>query len=204
MGAEIKFHDKGGNIRTLDEMVLFDTMTNAMVKISYTHHKIHDGCSFTVAYADTTLADGETIIMAFKTMSGTKKAHLFIEFSTLVGGYIEIWEAPTWTTNTGTATAIINRRRDANPKVSGLTEDKTATPAFTTTGNILVNPTGLAGGTSLHKHYAWGERGKVGAIGQRDENEFVLRPDTQYAIVFNGIGANNKAQVILNWYEHDG
>lgn len=204
MTVKIVFEDSKGRIRPLDNILAVDAMTRALAGVSYVHHKIHDGNSFATDFADATLADAATIIMVFKTMKGTRRVHLLMEFSTLVGGYIEIWEGPIWTTNTGTVNPITNRLRKSGTRVSGLLEDKTSTPVFTATGNVLVNPTGLntGGATSLHKHYAWGERGKVGAIGQRDENEFVLKPDTQYAVVFTGIGASNKAQLILNWYEH--
>jgi len=204
----IRFRDKDSKIKSLDEIILQDSLTNAMVQISYPHHEVHDGCSFTTVFTDETLADAETIVLAFKTPRGTKRIHLLLMFTTLVGGSLNIWQDATWTTTTGVVNPIINRKQEEDTKVSGVTEDLTTTPAFTATGNILSNPTltgGVvtpAGATSLDKQYAWGEKGKIGAGYLRDENEFILRPDTTYAIVFTSIGAANKAQVSLNWYEH--
>jgi len=207
MPAKVVFYDKDGNERTLDQILLMDEMSSSPVSITFPHHKIHNGDSFTTNFTDETLADAETIILAFKTATGKEKVHLFAFFSTLVGGSLNIWEGATWTTNTGVVNPIINRRRDENPKSSGMREDLTSTPTFMATGNILSNPT-LTGGvvtptgaTSLDKQYAWGERGKIGAGNLRDENEFILKPDTTYAIVFTAIGASNKAQINLNWYE---
>jgi len=201
--------DKDGKARSIEEILLLDAMSGTPVGITFPHHKIHNGDSFTTNFTDETLADAETIILAFKTATGPKRIHLFAFFSTLVGGSLNIWEGATWTTTTGVVNPIINRRRDENPNTSGLLEDLTATPAFTATGNILSNPT-LTGGvvtptsaTSLDKQYAWGEKGKIGAGYLRDENEFILKPDTTYAIVFTSIGASNKAQINLNWYESE-
>ena len=203
MPSKVKFYDKDGNLKSLDEIILQDALTNALVSITYPHYEVHEGCSFTTNFTDETLADGETIILAFKTAMGTKRVHLFVFFTTLVGGSLEIWEDVTWTTTTGVVNPIINRRRDENPKASGMREDLTATPAFTATGNILSNPTlSVVGAASLDKQYAWGEKGKIGAGYLRDENEFILKADTLYAVVFTAIGADNKAQVSLNWYEH--
>lgn len=205
---EVKFKDKDNNVHTLDEILLLDALSGASVGITSPHHRIHVGDAFTTNFTDETLADAETMILAFKTPVGPKRVHLFAFFSTLVGGSLNIWEGATWTTTTGTVNPIINRRRDENPKPSGIREDLTATPAFTATGNMLSNPT-LTGGVvtptgaeSLDKQYAWGEKGKVGAGYLRDENEFILKPNTTYAIIFTAIGASNKAQINLNWYEN--
>lgn len=205
----VKFKDKDNNVRTLDEILLIDALSGTPVGITFPHYKIHSGDAFTTNFTDETLADAETVILAFKTATGTKRVHLFAFFSTLVGGHLDIWRDATWTTNTGVVNPIRNRNDEDNPNQSGLLEDLTTTPTFTATGNILSNPT-LTGGvvtptgaTSLDKQYAWGERGKIGAGYLRDENEFILKPDTTYAIVFTAIGASNKAQVNLNWYESE-
>ena len=205
MPSKVKFYDKDGNLLSLDEIILFDAMSGSPVTITFPHHKIHDGTAFTTNVADEAMSNAETIIIVFKTPTRIKKVHMFVFFATLVGGSLEIWEDATWTTNTGTATTIINRKRDENPVVSGIREDKTTTPVFNATGNVLSNPTGLGTGSakSIDKQYAWGEKGKIGAGYLRDENEFVLKPDTAYAIVFTAIGDSNKAQVSLNWYESD-
>jgi hypothetical protein len=181
-----------------------DGITNAHTIIDYAHHEVHGGSSFTTEFADNTMANAETIIIVFKTMAGTKKIHMLSSMTTLVGGSLQIWEGATWTTNTGALLPIINRKRETTMASSGILEDLTATPAFTETNNMLVNPTGLNIGaaTSIHLHYAYGERGKIGAGTQRDIDEYILKPETQYAIVFTAIGASNKGQIILNWYEH--
>ncbi len=180
-----------------------DNASYARISINSPHNQIHERNYFLSDLVDESMADNDTFILAFKTMSLPKKVHLLVEFSTLVGGDLQVWEGATWTTNTGTANPIVNRFRETNLNSSGLLEDKTATPAFTATDNILLNPTGLGTGSaiSLHHFYAWGKKEKLQAGGQRDLEELVLKPDTQYAIVFTADGGSNKAQVILNWYE---
>lgn len=181
-----------------------DEMTGTLVVIDSPHHEVHEGDSFFTEAVDLTLANAETLIIAFKTSAGTERVHLTGEFTTLLGGNVQVWENPTWTTNTGTLAPIYNRRREATMESSTLLEDWTATPAFTATDNVLVNVTGLNTGaaTPLHHFYAFAAQGRGSSGGARDSHELILKPDTQYAIVFTSSGANNQAQMILNWYEH--
>jgi len=204
MGAEIKFIDKDGHIRTLDEILQLGR-EGSVVMLSHFEYEIHQGKAFTFNAVNETLGDTDTIIVAFKTAKGVK-VHLVAGFSTLVGGYGEIWEGPTWTTNTGTSTAVINRRRSKGAAPSTLLEDKTVTPNFTPTGKVLVNPTGLGTGsaTSIWKRYAWGLTARFEGGEYRASNELTLKANSTYAVVFTAIGANNKAQIIMNWIEGTG
>lgn len=181
-----------------------DSMSAALNSIDFAHHEKHEGNSFESGAVDETLADNETIILAFKTMTGTKRAHIFFGFHTLVGGDLAVWEEATWTTNTGTLIPIYNDKREVSMNSSGLLEDKTATPTFTATNNILLNPTGLGTGSAIniYPRYAWGQRNQILAGGERDIEEKILKPDTQYAVVFTADGGSNKGQIILGWYEH--
>jgi len=198
---EVKFIDKEGNIRSLDEILAIDSETGGLAIISHAELEAHHGHSFTVQAVDDTLADGEKVNIAFKTGGVNPKVHLVANCTTLVGGSLAIIEAPTWTQGSGTATAIINRLRVENPIQSTLLENDTVV-AFTATNQVLVNVADLAGGTTLWTRYSWGERGKVEAGAERASNEFMLKPNTQYAVLFTAIGAANKAQIFLNWMEH--
>lgn len=201
-GIAIYYKDKDGGEHYLDELLLIDAIGEGLATITYPHFKVHEGTSFFTDYVDEGLGDDATIIIAFKIPVGKKKAHMIVEYNTLVGGDLAIWEDPTWTTNTGTARPIRNRNR-SSVDTSMLLEDKSATPAFTATNNVLVNVTGLNTGSAilLHHFYSWGKKEKIQAGSARDAEELILKPDTQYAVVFTADGASNKAQVILNWYE---
>jgi len=199
MKTEMVYIDKDGYERSLD--YLMGRSHGGPSFYTHVEREVHECYAFTFSVVDATLGDTDTLNIAFKTGNVLPQAHMVVGFSSLVGGYTQILEAPTWTTNTGTVTAVHNRKRDNNPTVSTLLEDKTATPAFTRTGKILVNVTDLAGGTAIWTRYAWGEKGKLEVGDYRAENEFLLRLDTQYAVLFTAIGDNNKAQIILNWLE---
>lgn len=200
MTVNIRFYDRDGRVRSLDRMLSL-SLGGRLTVLQSPEHEAHEGHAFTFSTVDQTLANGETISVAFKTCSSTSAIHLYASFSTLVGGSLEILEDATWDNNSGTATAIINRKRTLPLIGSELEENKTATPAFTVTNKLLVGVTTPAG-TAIWTRYAWGERGKVEANDYRAENELLLRCGAQYIVLFTAIGAANKGQVILNWLEH--
>ncbi len=193
-----------GDTRRVDIVAPLDSMTNLLETITDEHHEVHEGGAFAAQFANTALGDNETINICFKTPAGTKRAHLIAEFTTLVGGEFELWEGPTWTTNTGNTAPTVNRLRKASMTASTLTEDKTATPSFTATNNVLVDTLGLntTPATLIHLTHAFGIKGKVGAGGGADAEEIVLKPATTYAALFTANGGSNKGQILMHWYEH--
>lgn len=199
--------DSPGYMRVVDSdgnIILIDEDTGAITTISLSHHIVHEGAAFLSDTVDETLADSENITLVFRTMSTPETAHMFFEFTTLVGGHLRVWEDVTWTTGTGGLLPIVNRKRETTMTSSGFLEDLTATPVFTATDNILEGVGGLntAGATQIHHIYAWGKKEKFPAGNVREAEGFILKPDTQYAVVFTAIGGANKAQIILNWFEH--
>lgn len=183
--------------------IRIDALTNAFIGLTHEHHHVHAGDSFVAGFTDNAMADNDTLIVAFLTPPGTQRVHMVIQFSTLVGGDIQVWEGATWTNRTGSLLPIINRKRETVMTAPGILEDQ-AQVGFLASGNLIENPTGLGTGsaTSIRRVYAWGKKEKFMAGGGRDSEEMLLRPATQYAIVFTAEGNNNKGQVELNWYEH--
>ena len=176
-----------------------DKVSGALAVVSFAHHEIHEGDSFFADVVDLVMANADTINIVFKTPPGTKRAHMTFGFSTAVGGHVDVLEGPTWNQGTGTAVGIFNRKREATMNSSMLLEDLNQV-AFTASDELILNPTGLAGGTTIHDVYAFGAQ-KVPA-GGREENEILLLPDSTYCMCFTADGANNKGQLVLNWYEH--
>ena len=178
-----------------------DELTDAAIGIDYPHHEIHEGSAFVCDFADMVMADTDTIIFAFKSMAAPVRAHLAMEFTTLVGGNLELWQGATWTAETGAEAPIINRNLGSSNS-SGLLANQ-AQAGFVAADVLVVNPTGLntGGAESVHHIYAWGSQSKGSTGGNRDTEELILKPDTAYALVFTGAGANNAGQVIMNWYE---
>uniref|UniRef100_A0A6M3J5Y7 Uncharacterized protein n=1 Tax=viral metagenome TaxID=1070528 RepID=A0A6M3J5Y7_9ZZZZ len=175
----------------------FDSLFKVPVTIDVGHHEIHDGDSFHVAVVDTVMADTETLIVAFKTPSGAKLSHMVFGWSIKAAGHVDLVEGPTWTTNTGTV--IVPRNRLRSGGTSTLTEDKTATPAYTA-GGVLLNPTGLAGGTTITLGYGFASK-TAGNQGSHD-TEWVLKAATAYAIVLTADANSNGGFIELDWYEH--
>lgn len=185
-----------------DRVPLVDTVSNALVGISFTHSQVHIETSFLSDFVDETLAAGENITLAFKTPGRAIRIHLLVQFSTLVGGDIQVWEDVTWSTGGGTLNPIYNRFRETTTNPSVLLEDLTATPSFTATDNTLRNPgINTVGATSLHHIYTWGAKNKLLAGSARDTEEIVLKPNSLYGVTFTSGADANKAQLILNWYE---
>ncbi len=168
--------------------------------INEPHYEVHEGDAFVASTTDITLADEATVVLAFKTMAGIKRAHMISQFITLTGGHLDILEAPTWTAETGSLVVIYNRKREVSMGSSVLLENS-GQAAFTATDNLILDPTGLTGGTIIHQLYGFGEKKSFSAEG-RDIAEILLKPDTQYAIRFVSDAAANKAHLELNWYEH--
>ena len=181
-----------------------DAVSGALITITSPHHKLHEGDAFLTDFADSSMGDTDILTICFKTPAGTKRCHMVSDFHCLVGGVLEIWEGVTWTDDTGTLTPIINRKRLASMNSSGMLENKSDTPNWTASDQVLVNPSGVATipATKISHVHAWGKKDQLLAGGARDRAEFVLKPDTQYAMLFMADGNSNKAQVFLNWYEH--
>lgn len=182
---------------------LIDGMTGATAVVTTAHLHLHEGGAFVFDYVDESMSNDDTIVLAFKTPPGTKRVHFFPEFSTLVGGDMQVYEDTFWTAGTGSAVSVINRKREDSMDSSIILENASSASAFIANNKIIVNPTGHDGSAAsiIRRLYGWGKKEKFNANG-RDENEFLLKPDTKYAVVFTAEGGSNKAQVVLNWYEH--
>ena len=180
-----------------------DDMSGAQIGVSFAHHECHDGDCFVADFADATMADTETIVLALKTMPDPKQMHLVMEFTTLVGGNLELCEGVTWTAETGTEVEIINRRRRASMDSSGLLAN-VAQAGFVAADVLVANPTGLNTGsaTCMHHIFAWGTQARGSTGGNRDIEEFINMADTAYSLMFTATGNSNAGQVIMNWYEH--
>jgi len=179
-----------------------DLMTGQLVTLDYAHHEVHGGSAFCSVVVDTSMGNSDTLNAAFKTPTGTKRVHLLIQFSTLVGGDLQLWEGATWTQGSGAAMPIINRKRLATVKDSMLLEDR-AQATFTLSNEMISNVTGTntAAATSLCRAYAFGSQNKAAGV-RRGTSEWILKPGSTYLAVFTATGGSNKAELALDWYEH--
>jgi hypothetical protein len=167
----------------------------ASIGISLSHHKIHNEQHHVVTVVDTSMGATDTLILAFKTHA-TKQIHVVIFPNFKAAGHIEIIEGPTWTTNTGVQVTARNRNRISSnvPPIQG----DGGAGGFVE-GEIVENPTGLSGGTVIPVDYSF--VGNFAESRPRDNNEFILKKNTQYAIRLTADAATNAGFIKLDFYE---
>lgn len=182
---------------------LFDRILNSEVFQESEHAHIHGKHTFLCDAADTEMGDGDALVMAFKTPPGITRAHMVVDFSTKIGGLLELWEGPTWNETTGTPESIIQRFREASPESSVLLENE-GQVAFLASDAMIVNPTNfsVATATRLHHIYGWGSQSRGVTDKGEDRDEFPLMPDQTYATRYIALGGNNAGQIFHRWYEH--
>lgn len=183
---------------TTQRKVRVDSMTHTLQVIDYAHHEIHGGSTFCTRHYDGTLSNGDTIILAFKVPSGTKKPHLLVQFTANANTHVDLCEGATWTTGTGSQNSIENHNRDS-ANTSFVQEDTGG--SFATTENAVLNPSGFSAGTIVDQWYSFGEKEKQ-ETGARGTDEWILNDDTQYAVRLVSDEDNNMGFLKLVWYEH--
>lgn len=176
-----------GKINGVYRNVVLDNSTGVLPSISFTHHNIHDGDTF--SYSEVTDVPNAAVRdVLIVTPNTTHWAHLYVEVMTEAEADYKFYEG-TVTTGDGTACSEINRNRNLTAV--------TATTVITHTPTVA----GGAEGTLLEwKH--WGTGKGVGGAG-RDIEEWVLKQGTKYLIrVTNATTSANQVSITLIWYEH--
>lgn len=174
---------------------VLDGVTDGLVMIDYEHHEHHSGSAYAVQVFT---ASGTAVSIAFKTPSGTKKAHIVAEFAAESKAHLTTYEGTVWTTNTGTVVAPKQQNR-SSANTSMLLEDKTATPAFTA-GGVLQNPTITTAGTVISNIYTFASK-QTGSSGAK-RHELILDADETYSFVLTSDDGAKGLQIRLYWYEH--
>ena len=180
--------------------------TGAMKFITYQHHEIHRGSSYSTHYNRTTTSDDDhRSAIGFSASDTTKWAHAVITVTASSPAEFTILEAPTVDLAAGTEKTIYNRDRNsantstilnmANPQVAG---------SVTTFTEGQIAAANLSGGTMLaHYFLAGGEGPKaIGGV-SRGSQEWILDQDSKYLLIMQNIGANANLHCIhFDWYEH--
>ncbi|KKK46671.1 hypothetical protein LCGC14_3162910 [marine sediment metagenome] len=175
-----------------------DGATGALETIEVPHFELHEGNAFICDGNDTAMGDGDTLILAFKTADTTRWVHLTLTGWSLAQSHIDVIENCSWTTNTGTKQPLYNHNRNSS-LTSNILEDSTGT--FGANNGMVLNPTGLSGGTIIH-HFDMGSGKKEEGQLDRGQAEFVLKQNETYAIRQTADAASNEGHIALNWYEH--
>jgi hypothetical protein len=172
-----------------------DDMSGDLAVISFAHHEIHQGSTFTAEVHD---AGGAAVNIAFKTPAGTKRAHMIFSFTTESKAHLDIVEGPSWDTNTGTVVVPTNCSRNSST-TSILLEDKSATPSFTANG-VLINVTNIAGGAIGRAFYTFSGKNVGGESGARQE--MILAVNETYVLLLTSDDGSKGLQLRVEWYEH--
>lgn len=176
-----------------------DNMTWAQTYISYEHHETHGGSHFVSSCVDTAMSVNDTLIMAFKTPTGTKKAHVVLAYAAGSAAHLEILKGATWTQGTGTNTLIGNNNHDS-ANTSILLEDLNQAAFSATNQTLIVNPTLTGSGTCREDWYTFINKGE--GTQDRGAEEHVLDDNETYAIRFTADDNSSAGYIKMHWYEH--
>ena len=174
----------GSGAGELDD-IRIDASTNTIQTMSYEHHEIHSGSSFTTSYiAD--IGNGANLDMLIVTPDSLAYAHLLYEIDVQAEAQLYIYENVTATA--GDAVVAYNRNRVGTPA--------SATVVVTST------PTGITEGSTIIRSRHMGSGKSIGG-GDRGTHEFILKPNTKYLVrLTNSTSGDNYMSVIFDWYEH--
>lgn len=188
-----------GNNNEVDD-IRIDRPTASLTTIDYAHHKKHAGHGYYAQVVDTSMGDNDTLSISFKTPDNPR-VHLLILTSIKVAGNIALWEGTTWTQGSGSGITIYNRNRRISAPSSTLLENRQQS-AFTANNQVMANVGGLDTGaaSALEQLYSFGSISY--SVIDRQVAEWILRPNTQYSIVFTANGGSNGGFIGLDWYEH--
>jgi hypothetical protein len=166
------------------------------------HHEIHEGEAFEI-HVDSGNAAVASLNVAFKTLTGTKLAHMLFGWSSNDEIYFEIIESPIWTQGSGTLVNIVNNNRDDGGTSTVMLEDNTIS-TFTANDKLIKNVTGITGGTVIDNQYTYNAGlGVAVTVETRTAgHEWILKDDTTYIIRMTQTDGNCKMTITLHWYEH--
>ena len=171
------------------------------IRIDFDHHEVHDGDTYHVWVADDTMADNDTINIAFKTpVSTVKQIHMVVDVATKVGCQVKVLEAATWTAQTGTIFVPINLNR-LSTNTSLILGNETTT-AFTA-NEVAYGVTTIltTNATTVDNIDIYGAQPGRGGT-QRGMTEMILKSDTKYIVEMTAEGASNMGLIKLRWYEY--
>ncbi len=196
-GRSVRWEDPNDPARA----AAFDTKFAVPLSISTEHSKIHEGVSFE-RHIDSANAAVAALNVAFKTLAGTRLAHMIFGFGSSDEILWELIEGATWTQGTGTALTVFNNNRASGVSTVILEDKNQAT--FTASNAMVKDVTGIANGTTFDNQYTY--NASLGASKQAESrtaaHEWLLKPGTTYIARATKTDANCKISINIHWYEH--
>jgi hypothetical protein len=190
--------------------IAIDWATRVLTTITYEHHEIHGGRSFSAHFDNTTASsDDDVSAIGFKTANTSRWLHITFQASASNPAEAFILEGPTYVVSKGNHGTAYNRDRNSGnlPSIISLGDDAPVAATanlFTTFIEGEWNLATIASGTMIeHMILAGGEGPKaVGGVG-RGAQEWILKPNTVYIFALQNIGATeNIHEINIDWYEH--
>ena len=163
-----------------------DSSTHAINIIDYAHHEIHDGNSYSCTYSVASIGELDNDLMQLTWTTPNSDSHMHITKEAKCGA-VALYKFTEGWTGGGTAvgTLVIDNRDRNSLNTSGVT--------------ISYGVTAVTGGTVLKEEYL--SSGKFGSGETRDQNEWILKPNTKYAVSLF-LSTANEASITLHWYMH--
>ena len=171
-----------------------DKSTGAQITITYPHHEVHSGSSFRASHFAAG-GSGTKATISFTTADTDKWLHVIFTSRSNVEAIFTFGEGATVTGSSGSDYAPRNRNRNST-KTSGVSGAGSAGAA----GNCTVGGTVTDFGTILEQLH-FGSGVKVGGD-TRGTAEWVLAPNTVYAVEIESQAASSEVFVDADWYEH--
>ena len=163
-----------------------DEITGALLTVNYAHHEVHAGSHYN--YRDFYMLNKNTAkSFLLITPDTTKFAHLIIGFEATTSTIaVQLFEDCIYS-DIGNLEPVINRNRNYNNTNTALLYED---PIITTNGIELIS--GIYGA------------GKKSEGGQgRDEQEIILKRDTNYCVIITEQNiASTNVNILFDWYEH--
>lgn len=150
------------------------------------HHQTHEGDGFSCIHTDSTLADGETIVILLKNPAANYP-HLLWHATCPSAFTVALYENPTVSVaGDGTAVTLFNRNRNKT----------SITPLLA----VYHTPTTTNNGTLLEQFYIGGGAQRAGGD-NRATSEWVLKANEDYLLIITSRANGNSGAVVLDWYE---
>ncbi len=167
--------------------VELDVATRSLVILSHLQHEAHQGDAYKVDITLASITSGQYLAIGFTTPAASvARVHLTFGFVAEAKAHIQLLEGPTNTPGSGVGITAYNRER-ASSKTTIL-ENLTS-----------YDNAGVVGGTVIHDLYSFSDKRQTTV--ERDEEEWLLAPETAYAIKLVA-DANGGGQVLAAWSEH--
>ncbi len=190
-----------------DRLVRLDASTHSIRTITYGHHEIHAGSSYSVHLVDLLFQKDEEVGVIFTTPNTEKWLHVVPIIDVEAKSTFDILEAPTVNVAAYPTNFIEPHNRNRN---SAKTSQVSSVRAAPVKGEVSLVVGGdaspvSADGLVLHTEILGGKKKKTAGDGVRDTSEYILKQNTTYyfRVLGDNTGDNDLGfSMELTWYEH--